>query len=118
MLEFVKKTGLETGSLRFLFASISIFVAFVVAALVLFSNNFIIRRRKREIGIYLLLGMNQHSIQPHVILSRRWRSAFSPTVLGIAIGIAFSGVFSLIFSGMLNGVVTIFSVQYICTLVY
>lgn len=107
MLEFVKKTGLETGSLRFLFASISIFVAFVVAALVLFSNNFIIRRRKREIGIYLLLGMNQHSISRMLFVETLALGIFA-TVLGIAIGIAFSGVFSLIFSGMLNGV-TIFS---------
>ena len=35
----------------------SVFVAVVLACLVVYGNSFLLRRRKRELGTYLLLGM-------------------------------------------------------------
>ena len=34
----------------------SVFVAVVLACLILYANSFLLRRRKRELGTYLLLG--------------------------------------------------------------
>ena len=34
----------------------SVFVAVVLACLILYANRFLLRRRKRELGTYLLLG--------------------------------------------------------------
>ena len=36
---------------------LSVFVSVVLAFLILYANTFMIRRRKRELGTYLLLGM-------------------------------------------------------------
>lgn len=38
---------------------ISVFVAIVLGLLIVYANNFLINRRKREFGIYMTLGMGK-----------------------------------------------------------
>ncbi|MBP5264760.1 MAG: ABC transporter permease, partial [Lachnospiraceae bacterium] len=40
----------------------SIGVALVLGFLIIYANNFLIRRRKKEFGIYLLLGMGKKQV--------------------------------------------------------
>lgn len=40
----------------------SVFVAVVLACLILYANRFLLRRRKRELGTYLLLGLRQGQV--------------------------------------------------------
>ena len=40
----------------------SVFVAAVLACLILYANRFLLRRRKREMGTYLLLGLSQGQV--------------------------------------------------------
>lgn len=40
----------------------SVFVAGVLACLILYANSFLLRRRKRELGTYLLLGLSQGQV--------------------------------------------------------
>lgn len=54
----------EAQSFRFEFmrkiiSMVSVFVSLVIGLLVLYANNFLIRRRKRELGTYMLLGLRQ-----------------------------------------------------------
>ena len=37
---------------------VSVFIAFVLVFLVVYANSFLIKRRKREFGVYLALGMS------------------------------------------------------------
>jgi putative ABC transport system permease protein len=41
---------------------ISVFVCFVLGFLIVYANNFLIRRRKRELGIYMTLGMKKGKV--------------------------------------------------------
>lgn len=41
---------------------VSVFVSFILAFLILYANTFMLRRRKRELGTYMLLGMEQGKI--------------------------------------------------------
>lgn len=41
---------------------ISVFVSFVLGFLIVYANNFLIRRRKKEIGIYMTLGMEKGKV--------------------------------------------------------
>jgi putative ABC transport system permease protein len=88
---------MNPGMLGAMLGSISVFVSFIVAALVLYSNNFIIRRRKRELGTYLLLGMNQHTVARMLFVETLAVGA-AASALGMAAGVVFSGIFSLIFT--------------------
>ena len=49
-----------TGAILQLVDVVSVFVAVVLAFLILYANSFLLRRRKQELGTYLLLGM-EHS---------------------------------------------------------
>ena len=40
----------------------SVFVAVVLSCLILYANRFLLRRRKRELGTYLLLGLSQGQV--------------------------------------------------------
>ena len=46
---------------------LSFFVVFVLAFLILYANNFLIRRRKKEFGIYMMLGMEKRDISKILI---------------------------------------------------
>lgn len=49
-------------SIMLLINVLSVFVSVVLAFLILYANTFMIRRRKRELGTYMLLGMRRRSI--------------------------------------------------------
>ena len=46
----------------------SVFVAVVLACLILYANRFLLRRRKRELGTYLLLGLGQGQVSLVLVL--------------------------------------------------
>ena len=48
--------------IRMLIDIFSVFVAVVLACLILYANRFLLRRRKRELGTYLLLGLSQGQV--------------------------------------------------------
>ncbi len=55
---------LQTGTA--MLGYLSVFISFVLAGLILYANNFLIKRRKRELGLYMTLGMDRgKSLHPH-----------------------------------------------------
>ena len=40
-------------------SGVSVFVAIVLGALIIYASNFMIKRRKKEFGVYLTLGMSK-----------------------------------------------------------
>ena len=44
-----------------LIGMISVFIAIVLGFLIVYANNFLINRRKKEFGIYMTLGMRKRS---------------------------------------------------------
>ena len=46
----------------------SVFVAVVLAGLILYADRFLMRRRKRELGTYLLLGLSQGQVSLLLVL--------------------------------------------------
>ncbi len=41
-------------------AWVSVFVAAVLGFLIVYANNFMVKRRKKEFGLYMTLGMGKH----------------------------------------------------------
>lgn len=50
------------GAITTLVDIFSVFVALVLACLILYADGFLLRRRKRELGTYLLLGLSQRQV--------------------------------------------------------
>ncbi len=47
---------------------VSIFVSVVLGLLIVYANNFLINRRKKEFGIYMTLGMGKRQISRVILL--------------------------------------------------
>ena len=47
---------------------ISVFVAIVLGLLIVYANNFLINRRKKEFGIYMTLGMGRRQISKIILM--------------------------------------------------
>ena len=79
----------------------SVFVAVVLACLILYANTFLIRRRKQEFGTYLMLGMNPSSVSVIVLLETVAVGLVSLGV-GLALGFALSQGLSFVTAGLFN----------------
>lgn len=68
---------------------VSIFVVFILGSLILYANKFLIKRRNKEFGIYIILGMGKFKISKILILETVIVGFFS-LISGILIGLFLS----------------------------
>lgn len=73
--------------LDYVFSAIGVIISAVLAFLVVYANNFLMKRRKKEIGIYMVLGMDRRRLAGVLLVET-----------------AFVGIISLI-AGILTGIV-------------
>lgn len=91
---------------------ISVFVAVVLGFLIVYANRFFIRRRKKELGIYLTLGMSRGKVSTVLVLET-CLLALAALVVGLVLGVFGSQVMSVftakIFEADLTGYRFVFS---------
>ncbi len=83
--------------LGIIIGGVSVFIACVLVFLVVYANGFLIRRRKHEFGMYLLLGMGAGSVARIVLLESLIVGAAS-LVCGLGLGVGLSQVLLLVTS--------------------
>lgn len=49
-------------------SNLSVFVSFILGSLMVYANNFLIKRRKKELGVYMILGMGKRKISTILVL--------------------------------------------------
>lgn len=76
---------------------VSIFVSIILGFLIVYSNNFLIRRRKKEIGMYLMLGMSKRKVSLILVLETLLIGIVS-LVVGLALGVFLSQFLSIFVS--------------------
>ena len=82
--------------------SLGIFVIGLFAVLFLFyTNSFMMKRRKKELGLYNILGMEKRHIA-HIIFGDTLVLAALSLVVGIGLGILFSGLMFLVLGALLG----------------
>ena len=64
----------------------SVFVAVVLSCLILYANSFLLRRRKRELGTYLLLGLSQGQVS-RLLFLETGLIGLASLVLGLGLGL-------------------------------
>ena len=76
-------------------ASVSVFISLILGFLVVYANKFLMRRRKKELGIYITLGMRQKDISRLLVKETVIIGGLS-LIWGILLGIFLSQGLSLI----------------------
>ena len=73
---------------------ISVFVSVVLGFLIVYANNFLIKRRKKEIGIYLTLGMSKIKVSTILVLETIIVGVISLGI-GLILGVGLSQLLSI-----------------------
>ena len=87
---------------------ISVFIAIVLGFLIVYANNFLINRRKREFGIYMTLGMGRRQISAIILLETILIGIIS-LVVGLFIGIFASQFMSILVAKLFEADMTEFT---------
>lgn len=80
-------------------SGISVFVSFVLGFLIVYANRFLMKRRKREFGIYLTLGMSKTQISKILIVETIIIGLIS-LLVGLLAGIVLSQLMSIVVANM------------------
>jgi len=83
-------------ALRKILSVISVFVAIILGFLIVYANSFFIRRRKKEMGIYMTLGMNKGKISTILVLET-FLMGLLALIAGLLIGV-FGSQFMSVFT--------------------
>lgn len=100
VLEISTSTADYMATLNKLIAGASVFVSFILGGLIIYANNFLIKKRKKELGIYMTLGMSRGKISKILILETFLIGLLSLAV-GILLGIIVSQGLSIITAKLL-----------------
>jgi putative ABC transport system permease protein len=100
LLELNKNATLML-TLNKLIAGTSVFVSVVLGGLIIYANNFLIKKRKKELGIYMTLGMSKRKISKILIFETLIIGVLS-LVVGIVLGIIVSQGLSLLVANILE----------------
>ena len=95
MLEVSNSTRELIKLMISLLGMVSVFIAIVLGFLIVYANNFLINRRKREFGIYMTLGMGRKQISKIILIETVLIGIIS-LIVGILIGIFASQFMSIL----------------------
>lgn len=70
-------------------SDVSVFVTVILGGLILYANNFLIKKRKKELGIYVTLGMGRRNIS-RILVTETFLVGVISLVSGLIIGIGVS----------------------------
>lgn len=68
ILEMNQSTSNTIDMLSDLIGGLSVFVSVILGGLILYANNFLIKKRKKELGIYMTLGMGKFKISKILVI--------------------------------------------------
>ena len=74
---------------------VSVFVAVILGLLIVYANNFLINRRKKEFGTYMMLGMSKGQIS-RILLIETIFVAIISLIVGLVIGVFASQFMSVL----------------------
>lgn len=87
---------------------LTVFLALVLGFLMVYANNFLIKRRKRELGLYQILGMTRTQVSRIIALETLIASVAS-FVAGILVGVLASQLLVFVTASLFHDAITKFS---------
>lgn len=95
VMSFSHRTHSALNSLTQIIGYVSVFVSVVLGFLIVYANNYFIKRRKKELGIYMTLGMNKRQISNILVLETSVIAVMA-LVCGLFLGVILSQFMSLV----------------------
>ena len=90
---------------------LTVFLALVLGFLMVYANNFLVRRRKRELGLYQMLGMRRSQVSA-VLALETLISGVGAFVCGLVLGILLSQLLVFVTAALFHDTITAFSFRF------
>lgn len=108
MMDVTKSTKEIIKLMTNMLSGVSVFVSFILGFLIIYASMFLIKRRNKEFGIYLTLGMSKRKIAFILFLETLFIGIISLFV-GMGLGIILSQLMSLLVASMFEANLTKFA---------
>ena len=92
---------------------VSVFVAVILGLLIVYANNFLINRRKKEFGTYMMLGMSKGQISRILLIETIFVGIIS-LIVGLVIGVFASQFMSVLVGKLFAADMSKFEFTHIC----
>ncbi len=96
-----RSTNSAIQTLVSIIEAVSVIVAVILGLLIVYANNFLIKRRKKEFGLYMLLGMGKRKVSK-ILVAETGMVGLMSLAVGIGLGIFGSQFFSIIVARMFD----------------
>lgn len=92
----ISESGYEMVKLMVnMIGMVSVLVAFILGFLIIYANSFLIKRRKKEFGVYMMLGMGKSGIS-RILFGETMLVGFLSLTVGLILGIFVSQFMSIL----------------------
>ena len=105
LLDITESTYDIIDTLSNMLSGASVFVAFILGFLIIYASRFLMKRRNKEFGIYMLLGMSKRKISMILFFETILIGIISLAV-GLGLGVALSQLMSMLVSNMFEADMT------------
>ena len=99
------------GMLGDILMGLTVFLALVLGFLMVYANNYLVRRRKQELGLYQVLGMRRSQVSGILTLETLMASLVSLGV-GLLVGVLLSQVLVFVTAALFHEQVTAFQFRF------
>ncbi|AWZ47891.1 ABC transporter [Clostridiaceae bacterium 14S0207] len=86
MLDMSKSQAKYIELMEKLTSYVSVFVSIILGGLIIYANNFLIKKRKKELGTYMVLGMGKNKIA-RILFLETFLIGIISLIVGLALGI-------------------------------
>lgn len=108
MMEVTASTREIIGLMMTVLSGVSVFVALILGFLIVYANNFLIKRRKKEFAVYMTLGMGKGQIS-RMLLGETLLIGLFSLAGGLALGIFASQFMSILVAKMFEADMTAYA---------
>lgn len=108
LLNVTSSTSEIIGLMTDILSGVSVFVSFILGFLIIYASRFLIKRRNKEFGVYLTLGMSKRKISIILFIETLIIGLLS-LIVGLGLGVLLSQLMSLLVANMFDADMTKFS---------
>lgn len=101
MLDISNSTNEIIKLMTNMLSGVSIFVSFILGFLIIYASRFLIKRRNKEFGIYLTLGMSKRKISFILFIETLFIGIIS-LIIGLGLGFLLSQFMSILVANMFD----------------
>ncbi|MDE5978233.1 MAG: ABC transporter permease [Turicibacter sp.] len=95
ILELNEVQATYMGAIEQMISMTSVFITVILGALIIYANNFLIKKRKKEFGIYLALGMSKRKVSK-ILVQETFIVGVISLVVGLLVGVIMSQGLSIV----------------------